>query len=112
MLIVPLPSPDIFRGRSTAQPLLLRGPRLPDGRIADVTIAGGVAVISARLPAALGTAADLVASRLTPAEAMAAVTSRGADRIVMRGGRVVARNVAVSGLARPKREAVMSAWNL
>ena len=44
MLIVPLPSPEIVRGRPAEHPLLLRGPRLPDGHIADVVVAGGVIV--------------------------------------------------------------------
>ena len=44
MLIVPPSSPESVRGRSAARPLLLRGPRLPDGHIADVVVAGGVIV--------------------------------------------------------------------
>lgn len=93
----------------------------------------------------LGTAAGLVAARLTPAEAIAAisaggrqimrlpavavvpgspadlvairapdlwdaVTSRAADRIVLRGGRVVARNIAAD-LARQEQAVTMAAWN-
>jgi len=44
VLIVPPASPGIPGGRSAAHPLLLRGARLPDGRIADVTVADGVIV--------------------------------------------------------------------
>jgi cytosine/creatinine deaminase len=44
VLIIPPPSPEVVRSRSVAHPLLLRGPRLPDGRIEDVAIAGGVIV--------------------------------------------------------------------
>lgn len=95
----------------------------------------------------LGTASDLVAARLTPAEAVTAisaggrqimrlpsvavvpgspadlvairapdlwdaVTTRTTDRIVLRGGRVVARNVAIADSARQERAIVMSGWNL
>jgi cytosine/adenosine deaminase-related metal-dependent hydrolase len=95
----------------------------------------------------LGTASDLVAARLTPAEAMTAisaggrqvvrippvavvpgspadlvairapdlwdaVTARTADRIVLRGGRIVARSVAIADPARQERAIVMSGWNL
>ena len=44
MLIVPPASPGITGGRSAPHPLLLRGARLPDGRIEDVTVADGVIV--------------------------------------------------------------------
>ncbi len=95
----------------------------------------------------LGTASDLVAARLTPAEAMTAITAGGrqimrlpsvavvpgspadlvairapdlwdavttrtTDRIVLRGGRVVARNVAIADPARQERVIIMSGWNL
>jgi cytosine deaminase len=95
----------------------------------------------------LGTASNLVAARLTPAEAITAIsaggrqvmrlpgvavapgspadlvairapdlweaiTSQTTDRIVLRGGQIMARNVAVSGLARQEPAVVMSAWNL
>ena len=94
----------------------------------------------------LGIASHLVAARLTPAEAIAAISSAGrqimrlpgialgpgspadlvairardlvsavtsgtADRIVLRGGQVVARNV-VADLARPELADARSAWNL
>jgi len=95
----------------------------------------------------LGTASDLVAARLTPAEAMTAISAGGrqimrlpsvavvpgspadlvairapdlwdavsartTDRIVLRGGRVVALNVAIADPARQERAIVMSGWNL
>jgi cytosine/creatinine deaminase len=51
VLIVPAPSPEIVRGRSATHPLLLRGPRLPDGRISDVVVADGVIVSVGEGPA-------------------------------------------------------------
>ena len=95
----------------------------------------------------LETASHLVASRLTPAEAITAISTGGrqimglpgvavtpgspadlvairapdlweavtdvtTDRIVLRGGRVVARNLATADLARPDRAVVRSSWNL
>lgn len=53
VLIVPPASPGILGGRSAAQPLLLRGARLPDGRIEDVTVADGVIVSVGGHPAGL-----------------------------------------------------------
>jgi cytosine/creatinine deaminase len=44
VLIIPPSSPEIVHGCSAAHPLLLRGPRLPGGHIADVVVAGGVIV--------------------------------------------------------------------
>ena len=95
----------------------------------------------------LATASALVAARLTPAEAITAISTGGrqimrlptvavvpgspadliairapdlwnavssctTDRIVLRGGRVVARNVAIADPARQERAIVMSGWNL
>ena len=56
-----------------------------------------------------GSPGDLVAIRAT--DLVSAVTSGTADRIVLRGGRVVARNV-VADLARPELAGARSAWNL
>ena len=64
-----------------------------------------------RLPAVAvvpGSPADLVAIRAP--DLWDAVTSRAADRIVLRGGRVVARNIATD-LARPEQADAMAAWN-
>lgn len=57
-----------------------------------------------------GSPADLVAIRAS--DVWEAVTSMTTDRIVLRGGRVVARNLATAGLARPDRAVVRSSWNL
>ena len=85
---------------------------------ARLTPAEAIAAISSasrqimRLPGIAlgpGSPADLVAIRAT--DLVSAVTSRTADRIVLRGGRVVARNVAAN-LARPELAGARSAWNL
>ena len=95
----------------------------------------------------LETASLLIAARLTPTEALTAVTSAGrqimrlpdvtvtqgspadlvairapdlgsamvsgtADRIVLRSGRIVARTLAATAIARPELHIMRSAWNL
>jgi len=56
-----------------------------------------------------GSPADLVAIRAP--DLVSAVTSGTADRIVLRGGRVVARSV-LADFARPELAAARSVWNL
>ena len=66
-----------------------------------------------RLPSVavtLGSPADLVAIRAP--DVWEAVTSVTTDRIVLRAGRVVARNLATADLARPGQAVVRSSWNL
>jgi len=48
VFIVPPPSPGICLGPSAPHTLLLRGPRLPDGQVADILIAGGAIVAVGR----------------------------------------------------------------
>lgn len=57
-----------------------------------------------------GSPADLVAIRAP--DLWEAVTSVTTDRIVLRGGQVVARNVATADLSRPERAVARPVWNL
>jgi len=73
--------------------------------------AGGRQIM--RLPSVAvvpGSPADLVAIRAP--DLWDAVSARTTDRIVLRGGRVVALNVAIADPARQERAIVMSGWNL
>jgi cytosine/creatinine deaminase len=58
---------------------------------------------------AAGSPADLVAVRA--ADLGGAVASGTADRIVLRGGRIVVRTRAAAEFALPELRAMRSAWN-
>jgi cytosine/creatinine deaminase len=85
--------------------------RLTPAEAITVISAGGRQIMG--LPSVAvtpGSPADLVAIRAP--DLWEAVTSLTTDRIVLRGGRVVAHNLATADLARPDRAVARSSWNL
>jgi cytosine deaminase len=60
VIVVPPPSPGIPRGSSAPRALLLRGPRLADGQVADVLIVGGTIVSVGREPAGHPPSAEIL----------------------------------------------------
>jgi len=94
-----------------AAALLLAAAKLtPAEAFAAVTSAGRLIMGLPDVSVAPGSPADLVAVRA--ADLGNAVASGTPDRIVLRGGRIVARTLAAAELALPELRATRSAWNL
>jgi cytosine/creatinine deaminase len=93
-----------------AASLLLAAAKLtPAEALAAVTSAGRLIMGLPDVSVAPGSPADLVAIRA--ADLGSAVASGTPDRIVLRGGRIVARTRAAAEFALPELRATWSAWN-
>jgi cytosine/adenosine deaminase-related metal-dependent hydrolase len=90
--------------------LLLAALLTPTEALAAVTAAGRLIMGLPDVSVATGSPADLVAVRAT--DLGNAVASGTPDRIVLRGGRIVARTRTAAELAQPELRATRSAWNL
>ena len=90
--------------------LLLAAKLTPAEAFAAVTSAGRLIMGLPEVRVAAGSPADLVAVRA--ADLGSAVASGTPDRIVLRGGRIVARTGAPAELALPELRATRLAWNL
>lgn len=94
----------------TASLLLVAAQLTAAEAFAAVTSAGRQIMRLPDVTVAPGSPADLVAIRAT--DLGNAVASRTPDRIVLRGGRIVARTRAAAELALPELRATRSVWNL
>jgi cytosine/creatinine deaminase len=90
--------------------LLVAAQLTPTEALAAVTAAGRLIMGLPDVSVAPGSPADLVAVRAT--DLGNAVASGTPDRIVLRGGRIVARTRTAAELARAELRATRSAWNL
>ncbi len=94
----------------TASLLLVAAKLTPAEAFAAVTSAGRLIMGLPDVRVAPGSPADLVAVRA--ADLGSAVAGGTPDRIVLRGGRVVARTRAAAEFALPELRATRSTWNL
>jgi cytosine/creatinine deaminase len=105
-----------FNSMSRADPLgaasllLVAAQLTPAEALAAVTSAGRLIMGLPDVSVTPGSPADLVAVRA--ADLGSAVASGTPDRIVLRGGRIVARTRTAAELALPELRATRSAWNL
>jgi len=94
----------------TASLLLMAARLTPAEALAAVTSAGRQIMRLPDVTLSQGSAADLVAIR--PADIGSTVAAGTADRIVLRGGRIVARTQTATEFAPPELRAMNAAWNL
>jgi cytosine/creatinine deaminase len=90
--------------------LLIAAQLTPTEALTAVTSAGRQIMRLPDVTVTQGSPADLVAIRAP--DLGSAMVSGTADRIVLRSGRIVARTLAATAIARPELHIMRSAWNL
>ena len=89
---------------------LIEAQLTPTEEFTEVTSAGRQIMRLKDVTVTQGSPADIVAMSAT--DFGSAMVGGTADRIVLRGGRIVARTLTATEIARPELHVMSSAWNL